>query len=467
MTKAVILLAVVGLVSSIWAASPYVGTSNLNFAQSKLPPSSGIANCLSQNPTYVIITRPMFTGSLSEFITFKRGEGHDVCVLTAEDINNTWNPGNPPLSSQPLLADKIKDTIQNYRSKGTQFFLLVGDAYTSIAYTGGTLPPTYHLEMNSLNPAWSIPTGYYYQDLPDDQNPTEAFTDVFFADPNDWDPARTGINHAVNTAASDGTDFAYVSRWPVKTADEVVTITKKTIAVAEVMTQFKQQILYLYNTLSSSSSYCNWGDSSFNQLGYMSYHACQTDIVPLTSKLGPSAIEDSFDPAGSQKQQFEQAFFGSLSFPPRYNAPRYKVMVTEFHGNHSLISAAGGTYYDSNAPRFKYPFPLMVMPGCSVGSFYMGQDDSLSEAFLKAHNGPSALAGPTFLFTFYSQLLAGKSIGEAYYASETINQGFIDNWKTNPTNWLGSGNGITLNGDDFLFGDPSIVLYPRQSLRKR
>ncbi|MBI5047239.1 hypothetical protein HZC07_05935 [Candidatus Micrarchaeota archaeon] len=411
-------------------------------------------NC-SSNLDYIIITRPMFLESLNEFISFKKSQGYRVGVLTAEWINTS--------NQKTLLADKIKDKIQFFRKSGIKYFLLVGDASVSINYaSSNTLPPTYHLEMDSLETNWSIPTGYYYRDLPGETYVQEEFTDVFFADPNNWDPDNNGVNGAINSASSNWQDFAYVGRWSVRNASEVKTITQKTLLAERniASNKYDREILMLAdNTLASpqtgSTDSCQekflFDDYSEDVFGFMSKSSCESNFSAVAADLKSEARFYTFDSSGNQKNQFERLFFSSNNL----------IVDEMFHGNQNLISAAGTRYTNNDTTRFQNVFPVLAETSCLVGTFYLGQTDSFNEALLKEKNGPAIIVQPENTYIFYKKLREGSTIGEAFYASKTIKQGIIDDWKKNPTSWLGSGNGLTLQAGDNLFGDPSAVIYPK------
>ncbi|MGC4118727.1 MAG: C25 family cysteine peptidase [Myxococcales bacterium] len=183
----------------------------------------------SPAPPFLIVTRPLFVEALGEFVDWKKQRGQATGVLTLEWIHETYG-AEPGL----LLADRLKTALRQFKSRGTQFVLLVGDAQVEqILDAAGTAPPGCHLQMNSLAEPWSVPTGYYYRNLPCDTYPGEEYTDVFFADLADWDPDGNGLNDDLDTAQWDLAAMIFVGRWPVRTPEEVIAIAGKTREVAE------------------------------------------------------------------------------------------------------------------------------------------------------------------------------------------------------------------------------------------
>jgi len=440
--------------------------------------------CLGRTLNYIIVTRPMFVDSLKDFAEWKAGIGFDSAILTVD-----WTDKN---YTGALLADKIKAAIHNLRSDGDTFALLVGDTQVNQQLAEGIASPGAHLQMNSLESPWNVPSGYYYRNLPGERYRSEEYTDVFFADPHDWDPEKDGLNDAVDSATPNGTDFIFVGRWPVRTVNEVSAISKKTIQGAMVAEKggFERKLVALSDASLQENdiipSECN-ENANFREdkLTWAIKINCETGIIGAkraTQEAGFAFEFHSFKVDSENKfsdkdsEAFTSLFLGAKT-----------MMLEHFHGGHSVLSAPlkpGSNTIGLSNSQFTGVMPLMQMLSCSVGTFYVSGnpnpdnpaqynsifDDSFNEALIKKVPGPIIVVSPEFTYAFYLKMATGASVGDAFYSSKTIESSLLAQWKQKiadfkpedgSMSWLGSGNGITLQGSDNLLGDPSLVLYPK------
>lgn len=107
---------------------------------------------MTENPGYLIITRPLFLDSLVKFRKWKRTEGFKVFTVTAEEIETTY-PGDG-------LRHKIRNCIrQLHKENGVQYVLMIGDSVNEPMLGQGEEPPP-----ASLSEPWNLPAGYYRLD---------------------------------------------------------------------------------------------------------------------------------------------------------------------------------------------------------------------------------------------------------------------------------------------------------------
>jgi hypothetical protein len=118
-------------------------------------------------PLFLIITRPLFVGSLSEYINWKYAHGFEVCLITAEWID-AHEPGKD-------IMIKIRNCIRHYvRFTRLKFALMVGD---SEEITDALNEPPQPL----LSQTWNLPAGYYHK------MKGHEFTTIYYSDQTDND----------------------------------------------------------------------------------------------------------------------------------------------------------------------------------------------------------------------------------------------------------------------------------------
>ncbi len=402
---------------------------------------------------YLIITRLMFLRPLQDFVNWKNDEGFRVGVLTAEWISED-EPGL-------IIAEAIKEKLRFFKDKKTaKFALLVGD---TIADWDCDYPcaPIYHLTMDSLDDPWNIPTGYYYRNLLNETYVSEEFTDVFYADLDSWDPDGNGVNDCVDSVNSDIDDFIFVGRWPVRTEEEVEAVALKTMEASSAIERGlgKEMLVLEDRTLSGDSeipSEC-YGDY-LSETGFLAWY------LKSQCERGWTGITRAMDDIGFDVDRYYSDTFSETSFLDKFY-DGLPIMEEFFHGNHNAIGVplSGGEeilLYMDDSHDFKGETVVMSTVSCSVGSFFLYHNDSFNEQLLKKENGPAIVVSPTFDYHFYKKLAQGYSVGEAFYYSKIVEQKAKEAFEDRQECWLGSGNGVSLQGGDNLLGDPSLVLYP-------
>jgi hypothetical protein len=116
MRKAMLLLAVLGLVGSLWAADPNVGTWKLNLAKSKLPPS---AEAPPKEETQVV---QEVGDEMQVTVTGIRTDGSSISSKHSNPKNGgvvTYQQGAPPAAYSAIYT-----------------LIAPGDSYTTIMQDG-------------------------------------------------------------------------------------------------------------------------------------------------------------------------------------------------------------------------------------------------------------------------------------------------------------------------------------------
>jgi len=417
---------------------------------------------------YLIVTRPLFLESLDEFAEWKAGRGFSVGVFTAD-----WMANN----SEGLIADAIKSRIHELReTKGAEYALIVGDVNASVGpFTQYKLQKD-HLSMDTLEPPWAVPTGYYCTCIPsygpttssctcanrNMVNPaTEFFTDVFYADPNSWDPDGDGINEAKDSVTSSTEDFVFVGRWPVRTPEEVGTLTRNTISAQEKADAgLKREATFLLDEGlqwgMEVPDYCqedyehtgeHWRARS-NKVNCESFYmGAHRALVEAGFSVDVHTF-DVADPTQSDIQLFNQEFYSGSP-----------IVYEMFHGQHSSLSSPGREPIANKS--FNGSTVLLSAFSCNMGSYYDGDQDAVNEMILKKPDGPAVMVSTFSEYIFFKEVSKGKSVGEAFYKGTVVDDYILSDWKENPVFLLGSGNGMNMQSWYDLMGDPSFVPYPQ------
>ncbi len=408
-------------------------TGYLNFSKINLPTSNGNSpvynvryglcyegDCEKQNPDYVVITRPLFMNALQDFIKWKTDNGYKVGIITAEYIDKNYPGAN--------TAIKMKNFIAKFVNKKTQYFLLVGDTEVKDDFKFSLSSPKDALEntktMYDLSKPWNVPSGYVV--LSEDisaANVSTMLSDLYFADLNNWDANNDGINDT--QLFSEIFDFeAVVGRWPVRTPAELQNIINKS------MKMVPTNLLHF------------WGSDEFK------WFKSESDLQKICANISQEYLKQGsvtiecilplilgHSPKISYKVNYikkEDAALGNFDFV-KYFFNTSEAVYANFHGSKSSIE--GLTVYDMD--KFKKIIPLYVPLSCLMIHWYWGASDALSEALLKALNGPAIIAVPPNNYAFFKNLEAGTTVGQAFY-----NVG-DKNWAYN--RWYSS-----------LLGDPSL-----------
>jgi hypothetical protein len=343
----------------------------------------------------VIVTRPLFVNELAGYTQWKQSYGFEVSIVTAEWIQAHVSGAD--------LRVKIRNAIRHYhRQANVNYALLIGDSVDEPSAPDATVyqePPA-----PTLNEPWSLPAGYYRWEVWN--NP--QYASLYYADLNDktfypkdefyWDG-----NYAIN-----------VGLMPVRTALELQRILTKTMAY-----QPGKQMTFTY-------SWDLYGADVEQQ-----YNALQA----LASAAQVSTTKSVFDQTAAAPAIYQQLF------------ERMGILYESGHGNVGIFKIGNLVVSKDDSVKFKQTNPLMITSSCSVQAYHLGE--CLDEAFLKGdkgpvviHNGipwgskPQGAVWSNQEKGYWQDLLAGKSIGQAFYGHAS------GSWQ-NPLH---------------LFGDPSLVV---------
>jgi hypothetical protein len=353
-------------------------------------------------PGFLIITRPLFVNSLSDYIQWKYEMGFDVYLITAEWID--YNIG--PFVGNVDIRMKIRNCIFTYwyKDKGLKFALLIGDS-DDFTFDMSVAPPP----APSLSKPWNLPSGCYQSTTPY----YYAYTSLYWSDMN------------LNTEYTKTSDIILKGNFrvavgiiPVQTTEDLENVLYKTMNAPCTM-----QATFVYS--------CDMYAGKIHS--------------PILSELQALAA-----PAGIT---ISSLVFGFVPSSEVYAAlfEREGMILESGHGNISSFRIGSIDIVKADAQRFMNINPLFITSSCGVFLYNVGE--CIDEAFLKTMKGPAVVITgapwgdnkpPNKALSvqeegFWKDLFAGKSIGTAFY---------------------GNRNGTHFN-PDYLFGDPSLVIFDK------
>jgi hypothetical protein len=323
---------------------------------------------IDPNLTYLIITRPVFKNTLTDFVEFKTSKGETVGLFMIEDIVAEYDGADAPEKIRNFLRD-AKNTAPR-----AKFVLLVGaprdtkfgaEAVTELK-TDFEVPIRYVGYAGVYDgPKLPIPTDQYYASVLTEWNPGADFS---------FTP-----------------DF-FVGRVPAKTADEVAAWSAKTIAWNTPSAPRHSQFI---------SSYCGrrtdpiFSDSLLGRLTHkFIFHYCTTD------EGGDIAELANLDQAD---------YVSSYS----HGAPG-AIVKPENKAGYTLTKASPG--FTKN--------PVVFVHGCEVGGLDYPQQ-SLGENLILRPDGAAAFVGSSrshwdIRFPFWQAIFLDGHLtaGEALYRAK-------------------------------------------------
>ncbi|MFA4891223.1 MAG: C25 family cysteine peptidase [Candidatus Gracilibacteria bacterium] len=426
------------------------------------------SECNNKNPTFVIITRPLFIDAIQDFVEWKITNGFTVGVLTLEYINQIYSEGNP--------AKNMKEEIKNFANNhSTKYFLLIGDTISSNSEDG--YDQDVDLMYNMAND-WNVPSGYFCSKevvdpdndginnySPDCINPT----DIYYADFNDEDWKENEDGYIVRGSqansywydgssfksffGSDNTVWGYseveeseldfetiVARIPIREPEEFSNIFNKIKNFEPVDTVSLLMDVTLMDESeidgdegSNYKTFCSYPGVSADELAtYLTWCADDyTMLKNLVQNESGNFVYETFN--------IDSVVNGSDGYVKAKNKllNETNIVIPFFHGGHSSI----GALYEDDVGGFENIFPAWIMSSCSIGTFAFGTKDSLVEVLIKGAKGPAFLIKPLNKYYFFKDSLEGKTVGEAFY-----NPGKVIFRKTG-------------ENQDNLIGDPSLKIF--------
>lgn len=406
-------------------------------------------DCLNEDPTYIIITRPLFLDTIQDFIQWKTDAGFEVGILTVDYIAESWGDEN--------LAVSMKKAIQKYaEDHSTEYFLLIGDTTTGETeeYNQGYADKSNTIEnMYNLDLEWNVPSGNRCSpsievdyanvnevDCEDEWIPT----DIYFADFDDesWELIEDGyfVDWANYQHMLEHTSFAeadllvdyetIVARIPIREPEEFENIFYK-IKNFEEVKAFDYISTMSEETFISSdcSSYMSANDASYEE-GAKNKQGCFSSSTAIWQELIES-YEYNFN-----FQYFDGDDDARLALASDALDKEENIIIIHSHG-----SVGGIEFYGKDdVNNFENIFALYISMSCNISWFAYPDDEVFAEALIKGEKGPAFYAQPMNDYFFYKGLLDGKTIGEAFYNVGEELAGYKT--VSNP-----------------LFGDPSLPLF--------
>ncbi|MCK4319449.1 hypothetical protein KAW38_02655 [Candidatus Micrarchaeota archaeon] len=430
----------------------YVCTNNTCFRELS---SCLNEECYNEKLDFIIVTRPLFLGSLQEFIQWKKNEfGFEVGVLTLEYIAENYEGEH--------LAEKIKGALRNYYNKnGIKYVLLIGDTkveplsepftYAIVVEDTPEKAIKRFLDSYNLDNSWNVPTGYYLRKI-EPSGSIEGKTyeypvyfssglDIFYADLDEWDTNGNGFYEEDEVIKDKKGLEIYLGRWPVRTNEELLKIIEKTKNLEIV----KEMLI-----IASSARPCRtlnlpeerW---SCNCGTYYMFPSVPSDIhvtyMENTEGLSEEEIDDRKDeiPSNFDFVQYGDGTDREDILEELISKKRF--VIAHSHGSYNCIFPRGPICKEDMV--FKEIIPLFEVKACMVGSFFERDEDSFSEHLIKSEKGPVIVATPADSKVFYELLFDSHTVGESYYKN-------YDMKKTGGSGW------------NILLGDPSVVLYSKK-----
>ena len=137
----------------------------------------------SEQPSYIIITHPLFYNAASRLANYHRSNNEVVLLCTTDQVYNEFSTGSIDVSAIRNLVRMFYNRAQNSDAEPKNV-LLFGDAsfdYKNIEYINSSLVPTYQSYISN-----SIETSYC----------TDDYFGVLDFNEGNWDG---GINNSINT----------------------------------------------------------------------------------------------------------------------------------------------------------------------------------------------------------------------------------------------------------------------------
>ncbi len=349
---------------------------------------------------FLIVTRPIFTSTLKDFINWKTQNGFRVGLVTVDWLAATFEGRH--------IAEQMKTGLHQIRREhtpaGILYVLLVGDTQVE----SGNFQISALLNAYDLSLEWNVPTGFYRRSSYDPANDILP-GDVYFTEDRDWDPDNTGLNPVPDQELAQGTFDAtiYLGRWSVRSPDELPAIINKTMQVIPT-----QNLLFTSSTEFGESPSCCTGMPPSGYSGTNSYACCYIDFGITYSMLFQSDspwLDVTFHQVASDD---EQGGWDTVRLIETFDG----VISTLYHGYYDCIGMAGAGCLTASEFNFQSVFPLMDASSCYIGAFYSGESDTLAEAWVKAPLGPAILTQPGHNhFVFWDNLRKGLPAGEAFW----------------------------------------------------
>ena len=356
---------------------------------------------VSQQADFLIITPEMFYDQMQSLKSFRQTYNQmSVEIVKVQDIYDEFSGG---LVDPVAIRDFLKYSYKNWSRPAPAFTLLVGDGnydYKNNLGTGAAnlIPP--------FTPVWE--------------------TDRSVSDENYVYFGKYGYLDSDSASAPTSRRLDMViSRWPVKTKDDVTTVLDKVMGYEQAPEFGTWRNLI---TLVADDEYTNESNSE-------AFHTQDTEALSkyhIPANLNQSKIylmEYPFDFKG-EKPQAEEAIV---------NAFNSGTVIVNFmgHGNPDVWAHEKVFKRTQDIPRLnnQRKLPLVYTSSCSIGLFFNPIGEGMAEELLRAQDkGAIATVSATWLvipdanaalnYKVYDLLLGSDSlsIGEALFTAKLLRQ---------------------------------------------
>jgi hypothetical protein len=171
------------------------------------PDSPADLRSIPSQTDLIAITPRAFMGALSEYVDYRRRDGHSIRVYSVEDIMDNFSYG---MVDPTAIRDFLKYTFENYPAPTPSATLLVGDANYDYRNRLQALVPQPNLVPSYVNPFENQPLGNAHSD--------DNY--VYFGSFGILDSDTSFVRH------DRGYDMM-ITRWPVDDAGQIADIVQK------------------------------------------------------------------------------------------------------------------------------------------------------------------------------------------------------------------------------------------------
>ena len=158
---------------------------------------------VSSQADLIVVTPKLLTGAVDQYVSYRRSTGYAIEVVSVEDIMDNFGFG---LYDPTAIRDFLKYAYDNYPAPAPSAVLLVGDANYDYLDHQKTGVPNY--VPSYLNP---------YDESASDDNFVYFGTYGYLDGDTSYSPTDRGLD-------------MITARWPVRTGQEITTITDKIIS---------------------------------------------------------------------------------------------------------------------------------------------------------------------------------------------------------------------------------------------
>jgi len=303
----------------------------------------------------IVIAPRQFEPALEEYVSYRRGEGYAVQTVTAEDIVDNFASG---LYDPIAIRDFLKYAYENYPAPTPTYVLLVGDGTYDFADVLGTpvvnhIPPFIHPFFNE-----------------------QFYSDDFYVYFGRYGILDSDTSYDTTVVSFDRGYDMLISRWPVRSTDEIAIITEK-------IKRYEQPDNFgTWRTDITLVADDEFTTGTYNE----SIHTIQAE--ELDSSYIPSVFHRN------------KIYLWEYPFVSRYKPAVNDAIVNAFnrgtllvnyvgHGNPDLWAHEHVFTRTDDIPRLDNldRLPLVFTASCEIAFFDNPQREGMAEDLLRASNG--------------------------------------------------------------------------------